>query len=280
MKKKTEKTTQGLLWGTAVSLLLGVPLVAQAGGGYDDSRYDRAGDERFYTDEYGDVDTMWEERNYRGDFDFRSGDDRWNRDYPASERYRSRGHYRDPESYWDAQPYVSPDTYREDYRETGYRRDERFRDFRDSRRSDVNLRENIRQELKESPYLDANRIEVQARNGVVTLMGTVENRDALVTAEENAYEGGARKVVNNLRIQRAEDRPWTNMGDNELRKEIESELTWSPFVDADKIHVRVREGVAILQGDVQDRSEMAAAVENAYEAGARRVVNQMRSMRN
>ncbi len=85
--------------------------------------------------------------------------------------------------------------------------------------------------------------------------------------------------MNKLRVANLEDRPWASMNDRELRDEIQSELAWSPSVDADRINVNVRDGVAVLEGDVEDQSEMVAAVENAYEAGARRVINYMRSMK-
>ena len=47
-------------------------------------------------------------------------------------------------------------------------------------------------------------------------------------------------------------------------------------MDEDPIRVDARRGVVTLQGTVKNRSEMAAAVENAYEAGARRVNNLLR----
>ncbi|WP_342347604.1 BON domain-containing protein [uncultured Nitrospira sp.] len=66
------------------------------------------------------------------------------------------------------------------------------------------------------------------------------------------------------------------MSDRELEKAVRDELSWSPFVDEDPIRVNVRQGVVTLQGTVEDPSEMAAAVDNAYEAGARRVVSRLR----
>jgi osmotically-inducible protein OsmY len=66
------------------------------------------------------------------------------------------------------------------------------------------------------------------------------------------------------------------MSVRELEKAVRGELSWSPFVDEDPIRVHARQGLVTLQGSVEDKSEMAAAVENAYEAGARRVNNQLR----
>lgn len=73
-----------------------------------------------------------------------------------------------------------------------------------------------------------------------------------------------------------DDRPWADMSDRELANAVRGELSWSPFVDSDPIRVQARQGVVTLQGTVEDEPEMAAAVENAYEAGAKRVDNQLR----
>jgi osmotically-inducible protein OsmY len=45
-------------------------------------------------------------------------------------------------------------------------------------------------------------------------------------------------------------------------------LWWSPFVDSDRIDVRVEEGVATLRGTVEDLEERDAALENARDGGA------------
>lgn len=74
----------------------------------------------------------------------------------------------------------------------------------------------------------------------------------------------------------ATDRPdGSSREDRELERDIKSELAWSPFVDADRVGVSVRNGVAYLFGTVEDREEMQAAIENAFEAGADRVDNRL-----
>lgn len=97
-------------------------------------------------------------------------------------------------------------------------------------------------------------------------------------------DGDTMRTQENLRRNRStgnrtdegDDRRWAGMSDRELEKAVRGELSWSPFVDEDPIRVHVRQGVVTLQGSVEDPSEMAAAVDNAYEAGARRVNNQLR----
>lgn len=48
--------------------------------------------------------------------------------------------------------------------------------------------------------MDRDPIRIAANNGVVTLRGTVEDTDEMAAAVENAYEAGARRVNNHLRI--------------------------------------------------------------------------------
>jgi osmotically-inducible protein OsmY len=64
-------------------------------------------------------------------------------------------------------------------------------------------------------------------------------------------------------------------GDSEIKKDIESELKRSPFVNAEDITVRVKDGTATLSGTVESWSEHKAAAENAYDGGAVRVNNDL-----
>lgn len=245
------RTRQRMEVGTAVlALSLGMPFMGQAASSYDigsrdtrgwsdsrsiyDANRDRYPDNRqYYTDQYGDLDTM-ENQEYEN-------------------RHRLEG-------------YVTQDGYRSDVSTTS----PRYR--HELQRTDETIRRNIIAELGEG----TERVRVHVKHGVATLTGMVLNREAMVETVENAYAGGARKVRNELQIFRHDERPWGEMSDRSLAKAVRDELAWSPFVDTDPIRVNVRRGVVTLQGTVEDRSEMAAAVENAYEAGARRVNNQLR----
>jgi osmotically-inducible protein OsmY len=77
------------------------------------------------------------------------------------------------------------------------------------------------------------------------------------------------------------DYPWyeapviTTRSDREIQRNIDSELLWSPFVDADDVKVTVEAGVATLTGSVDSLSEYNAARENAFEGGAVTVVNKL-----
>lgn len=65
--------------------------------------------------------------------------------------------------------------------------------------------------------------------------------------------------------------------DRQLKEDVQSELTWSPFVDADDIDVSVKNGEVTLRGTVDDPSAVKDAIDNAYEAGAKRVISKLKT---
>lgn len=68
---------------------------------------------------------------------------------------------------------------------------------------------------------------------------------------------------------------WLSKSDAQLKEDVKSELSWSPFVDSDEISVSVRNGEVTLKGTVEDQSEVEDAIENAYEAGAKNVISKL-----
>jgi osmotically-inducible protein OsmY len=62
------------------------------------------------------------------------------------------------------------------------------------------IKEDVEQEFFWSPYVDGDDITVSVENGMVTLTGTVDTRHEEISAIENAYEGGARTVKNDLDV--------------------------------------------------------------------------------
>lgn len=71
----------------------------------------------------------------------------------------------------------------------------------------------------------------------------------------------------------------TLRSDADIKDDVEDELFWSPFVDADDVYVAVDDGVVTLTGTVDSWAERRAAIENAYEGGAVLVDNDLVVMR-
>jgi len=68
-------------------------------------------------------------------------------------------------------------------------------------RSDDRIREDVCDCLTDDPMLDAGEIEVEVRNGEVTLSGTVSDRLAKRHAEDMIERvSGVRDVQNNIRV--------------------------------------------------------------------------------
>ena len=66
-----------------------------------------------------------------------------------------------------------------------------------------------------------------------------------------------------------------NKADLRLKLDVKREISLSPYVDGDFIHVTVRDGVVTLRGSVEDQSAVNAAIENAKEAGAKKVISHL-----
>jgi osmotically-inducible protein OsmY len=71
---------------------------------------------------------------------------------------------------------------------------------RNTRKSDKQLKEDIRDQLWWSPFVDSDDIAVSVEDGVATLVGRVESLRDRRTATQNAYDAGALDVRNMLEI--------------------------------------------------------------------------------
>jgi osmotically-inducible protein OsmY len=70
---------------------------------------------------------------------------------------------------------------------------------------DWQIEEDIRSELFWSPFVDSDEVIVNVEDGVATLTGTVDTWSERQDATENAFEGGAVRVVNNLDVEYGTD---------------------------------------------------------------------------
>lgn len=161
---------------------------------------------------------------------------------------------------------------------------------RPSTPTDAELAENVRDALRRDPFVHTDEITVTAVDGTVYLYGNVNTYFDKGQADDVASKVyGVTEVENNLEVETPEPLVYdpympppypyypawydyvpnyTYQTDSEIREEINDELWWSPFVDADEVTVSVENGRATLTGVVDSRSEFNAATENAYEGGA------------
>ncbi len=136
--------------------------------------------------------------------------------------------------------------------------------------SDEALEADLGTALLRDTYVDRFDITVSVVNGHAHLYGAVDTDFEKNRAESVAQTiEGVVDVSNYLTI---ED-DWDIEEDWEIAEDIRNELFWSPFVDSDDVSVVVVDSVATITGTVDTLSERSAAVENAYEGGARLVDN-------
>lgn len=141
--------------------------------------------------------------------------------------------------------------------------------------SDEELEYRIQRLLEVSPFVNGDTVTVHVEYGITILSGHVADRNAMMDAVEIAYDSGATNVKNYLRLRELRDRPWKELTDRELKEAVEDELYWSPFVNSVPIRVQVQDGIVTLSGRVENHGEIVDAVENAYEAGAKKVHNRL-----
>lgn len=139
--------------------------------------------------------------------------------------------------------------------------------------TDADMAKDIRQSLQEDPYVDRYEIAVQVYDGQAYLYGNVDSAFMKRRAELLA---SAVPGVFSVRNRLAVDESLAKKSDEEIHKDIEQQLFWSPFVDSDDITVSVNSGVATLFGTVDDWGEAQVARENAREGGATSVISKLK----
>lgn len=73
-------------------------------------------------------------------------------------------------------------------------------DYAIASKTDAEIAEDIGDELYWSPFVDREEVTVAVNNGVATLTGNVDTWNERNQATEEAYEGGAMSVVNQLDV--------------------------------------------------------------------------------
>jgi osmotically-inducible protein OsmY len=138
--------------------------------------------------------------------------------------------------------------------------------------SDDVLKKRVAKALLVNPWVDRFEIDIDAVAGWVYLSGAVTNFFEKKVAEQVTENvKGVINVINNITYPDS----WTWKPDQEIREDVKDQLFWSPFVDEEKVSVTVLNGVVTLTGNVETWSERKAAEDNAYEGGAKNVINNL-----
>lgn len=166
----------------------------------------------------------------------------------------------------------------------------------DKNNSDESIRIDVEDAIARDPFVGALGIDVSVQTGIVTLSGTVDTYFEKYQADEVASTvNGVVDIVNRIEVDYEEltydpmfydwnvvdheyDYEPVSIEDEDLKEEILNQLTWSPFVSSVNINIEVENGVATLNGTVLNETAISEATEEAYEAGAKDVVNNLEAV--
>ena len=139
-------------------------------------------------------------------------------------------------------------------------------------KTNTQLQVDVMEEMQYEPILDAAGIGITAKDGIITLSGTVKSLAEKWTATHAAERiGGVKAVVNQIKVESVE---LHLRSEEDIARAVVNVLELDVMVPEEKIKVDVHSGWVILEGTVDYRHERKA-VENAIRkvAGVRGVSN-------
>ena len=137
------------------------------------------------------------------------------------------------------------------------------------------LQNDVQDAVKREPLLNAAEIGVTAKDGVITLIGTVDSYAKKLKAEETAKNmAGVKVVVENITI---EFGCTTTHDDAQIAKEVVGAFKFNRRIPNDKVHITVEHGWVTLSGDVEWNYQKEAAREAVKQLpGVKGVTNNLR----
>jgi osmotically-inducible protein OsmY len=132
--------------------------------------------------------------------------------------------------------------------------------------SDMEIIRNTQMALHRSPYLERRDFRVHSQAAHVRLYGVVES-DLEKQVASWVAEGveGVVHVANSLAVQRE----WKEKADEAILSDLERKLKFALFDKSNDIDVTVKNGVAMLRGEVDTWRQWQKALDLAIEAGSR-----------
>ena len=124
-------------------------------------------------------------------------------------------------------------------------------------KSNETLQKEVQDAIKWEPLLNAAEIGVIAKDGIITLTGTVDSYIKKVEAETAAKNvAGVKAVAENIKIHFENS---FEKNDSEIAREILSAWKWNWNVPESKLKIKVESGWVTLEGDVEWNYEREAA---------------------
>lgn len=124
-------------------------------------------------------------------------------------------------------------------------------------KTDIELRDDVLDELRWEPDVNAAQIGVTVKNGVVTLTGTVDCYPQKLGSERAALRvSGVRALANGVKISFS----GPNLpADTDIALAASDALKWDVNVPGGRIQTRVEDGWVTLKGEVEWQDQKTAA---------------------
>ena len=126
-------------------------------------------------------------------------------------------------------------------------------------KTDSQLQQDVMAELKWEPLLHAAEIGVSAKDGVITLTGTVDGYAKKSEAEDAAKKvAGVKAVVEKIEVKYSVN--WARKDDSDIASEIVNAFNWNWEIPNDKVKARVEKGWVTLDGELEWNYQSDAAL--------------------
>lgn len=112
------------------------------------------------------------------------------------------------------------------------------------------LQKDVQDAIKWEPLLNAAEIGVIAKDGVITLTGTV-NSYAKKTEAEKAAKSVKEVIAVVEKLKVKYDDIWVKKDDSEIANDIINAAKWNGQIPKDKVKAKVEDGWVTLEGEVQ-----------------------------
>ena len=125
-------------------------------------------------------------------------------------------------------------------------------------KTNVELQQDVIDELQYEPSIEAAGIGVTAKDGIITLTGTVRSYTEKSSATQATERvSGVKAVIDEIKVKL----PYSfERGDEDIAQAVLQALQWDVQVPHTRIMVRVKQGRITLEGDVDHKYQQTAAL--------------------
>jgi len=115
-------------------------------------------------------------------------------------------------------------------------------------KTDLQIKNDVMEELKWEPILNASQIGVSVKDGVVTLSGSVDSYSKKTAAERTVKKiDGVKALAEDIEVVLPGS---SKRNDTDIAETVVNALKWHSAVREHKINVKVESGIVTLEGEV------------------------------